>query len=225
MPRAREGRGFTLVEMLVITAVMALLFALLTPALGRALQRGRAVACLENLRQWGLAATAYADEHNGYLPRRGQGVQPVTIVNRPEDWFNALPPYVNEPSYMAGFASGRTLRAGQRCLLVCPAATNNPSGPHFFSYAMNMQLSPWNQPYPQRLTRIARPSAVVLLADAPGPYSSTLPTALPYDVSARHTEAAHLVFLDGHCAAFAGRYVGCGVGDPLREDIWWNPER
>src|SRR5215510_2902439 len=91
--RARPGDAFTLVELLVVIAILAVLAALLLPALESGQSKARATQCASNLRQWGLAYRMYADDHNDFLPRRGQGVQVLALITRPEDWFNALPPY------------------------------------------------------------------------------------------------------------------------------------
>lgn len=65
---ARILRGFTLVEMLVVMAIVTILAALLLPVIDRARQAGRRVACLSNLRQMGLAINQYAADCDGRLP-------------------------------------------------------------------------------------------------------------------------------------------------------------
>ena len=61
------NKAFTLVELLVVIAVIALLLALLMPVLHRARAQGQLAVCLSNLRQLTLAWTAYATEHDGKL--------------------------------------------------------------------------------------------------------------------------------------------------------------
>ena len=61
-------RGFTLVELLVVMAVIAILAALLLPALSQVRARAQAIVCLNNTRQLGLAWQVYATEHNDGLP-------------------------------------------------------------------------------------------------------------------------------------------------------------
>ncbi len=60
--------AFTLMELLVVLAVIALLAGLLLPALGRAQEAGRSTACLGNLRQLGIALQLYVQDSGNRLP-------------------------------------------------------------------------------------------------------------------------------------------------------------
>ncbi|HSW01021.1 MAG TPA: prepilin-type N-terminal cleavage/methylation domain-containing protein [Sedimentisphaerales bacterium] len=64
-----DGRAFTLIELLVVISVVALLMALLLPALGRARNQARAVVCQANLKQWGVVLDLYAQSNQGHLPK------------------------------------------------------------------------------------------------------------------------------------------------------------
>ena len=63
-----EPRAFTLVELLVVIAIVGLLAALLSPALRAAKEKGRQVACLNNLKQIGYAFHMYFQDNDGFFP-------------------------------------------------------------------------------------------------------------------------------------------------------------
>ena len=73
-PVKRTGRGsgytrggFTLVELLVVVAIIALLLGILLPALGKARDVARSTLCLSNQRQMGAASMVFANEHDNYV--------------------------------------------------------------------------------------------------------------------------------------------------------------
>jgi prepilin-type N-terminal cleavage/methylation domain-containing protein len=71
LARRRDSlRGFTLVELMVVIAIIAILMALLMPAIARAKARANQISCLNNMRQLTLAATMYASDHNEEFPAR-----------------------------------------------------------------------------------------------------------------------------------------------------------
>jgi prepilin-type processing-associated H-X9-DG protein len=212
--------AFTLVELLVVVTIVFVLAALSFGAFSNATHLRNQAESASNLRQWGAALGTYIGEHDSELPRRGQGIQPVTQLDRPEDWFNALPPLLGQSGYGKLVKSGRRPRAGERSIFVRPGA-KDPGGLAFLSYGMNMNLSPWNLPAPTRLVSIANPSRTVFLAESPGPYASTYPSKRPYSCVAPHGGKGNVLFLDGHVAAFDAAYLGVGKGDPHRDNVSW----
>jgi prepilin-type N-terminal cleavage/methylation domain-containing protein len=72
-PGRLHAAGFTLAELLVVIAVIAILVALLLPALSRAQESARRIRCLGNLRQLGLATQLYWDDHEGRAFRYRRG--------------------------------------------------------------------------------------------------------------------------------------------------------
>ena len=66
---SRRSRAFTLIELLVVVSIIALLVAILLPALGRARKQARQVVCASQLRQIGLFLEYYCDDHKNFYPQ------------------------------------------------------------------------------------------------------------------------------------------------------------
>ena len=64
----RPRVGFTLIEVLVVVAIIALLISILLPSLGRARMMARQTMCLSNIRQFAMAAHAYGQSHRDHYP-------------------------------------------------------------------------------------------------------------------------------------------------------------
>lgn len=72
--RSAEKRyAFTLIELLVVVGIIALLMAILLPALGRAREEAQKVSCASNLRQWGQAYSVYSTDNVGFFPNNMGG--------------------------------------------------------------------------------------------------------------------------------------------------------
>jgi type II secretory pathway pseudopilin PulG len=201
-------------------AIVAILAAVVLSVLAQAKERGRSVLCLSNLRQWGVAFGMYADDNSNFLPRRGQGVQTLQQIDRPTDWFNALPVYFGVSSFQMMITNRMLPTAHSQSVFICPTA-ENPGGTYFLPYGMNMNLCPWNLTVPTKYFEVKEPAHVVAMADAPGPYASTYPSPNAWGIVARHNHQINLLFLAGQAQSFPGAKMGCGTGDPGLPTVRW----
>ena len=90
----RLRSGFTLTELLVVLVTLAILGAVLLPALAATQPRSKAYQCLNNMRQLALAWTLYASEHNENLPLnfdpRNTGQIPGWLYNGSPTWITGI---------------------------------------------------------------------------------------------------------------------------------------
>ena len=75
----RNRNAFTLIELLVVISIIALLIAILLPALGKARYSATLNQCRSNLHQVGIGAMAYAADYKGVLPPTSPGGKPTDI--------------------------------------------------------------------------------------------------------------------------------------------------
>src|SRR5688500_18070603 len=103
--RRLTARGFTLVELLVVIGIIALLIALLMPALSGARSQAMTVRCAANLHDVGKAMQSYANDYKGKIPR-GYYYFPYYQQGYIL-WAEALSKYVGHPVEVADTGPGR----------------------------------------------------------------------------------------------------------------------
>lgn len=96
----RPPAAFTLIELLVVIAIIALLAAILLPALNNARDRGKQIACVNNLRQVYLISQLYRDDYAGFLPAAAAGTG--TSGSAPTDNASGLSGIAQLQLYRAG---------------------------------------------------------------------------------------------------------------------------
>lgn len=91
------GLGFTLIELMVVIAIIMVLAMLLSASVPRIREQSRNVICISNLRQIAMATIAYTDDHNGIVPLMASKWNPVTkslLTNGDFMWHQSLVPYI-----------------------------------------------------------------------------------------------------------------------------------
>lgn len=118
---ARNKKAFTLVELLVVIAVISILAGLLLPALEDALRSAREIHCLNNLKQIGLSWNAYMQDNNGRIFDTYRYISPETHNGRQIwiNWPNAVAPYLGiVHNQWSNYSTYITQHAGEE--FACP---------------------------------------------------------------------------------------------------------
>lgn len=180
-------RAFTLIEVMVVIAILALLVALLFPALSKIRKGSHEMVSASNLRQWGIGTINYTSINKNLLPWEGMKDMVDMPVNfAASDWWaNAVPPLVGQRPYRdiseQATADGTTvpLPPEDNSIFIDPGAFTPPGAPYvgsgkqfFFCYVPNLQLNnTWqtqtaNDPHARiRMSQISRSEATVLMAE------------------------------------------------------------
>jgi prepilin-type processing-associated H-X9-DG protein/prepilin-type N-terminal cleavage/methylation domain-containing protein len=198
----RARRGFTLIEIIIVIAVLMLLAGVLFPVFGRVRERGRQATCVSQLRQIGQAIQMYANDNGQFYPAR----LPGEIVERAEcGWAEKIYPYTKStqvfwcPTYSHG-----EFRPG------CPESDttegNTPEALYKWdgSYDLNGIHIP-DRPA-VHASRIREPSNTILAVDGSGGFvthASADPGNIDQGIGSwralsRHNGGGNVSFFDGH---------------------------
>jgi prepilin-type N-terminal cleavage/methylation domain-containing protein/prepilin-type processing-associated H-X9-DG protein len=217
-----KERGFTLIELLLVMAVIAILAGLLLPVLGRARGRAQASACLNHLKQWGLATHLFAADNNDFLPP--EGFANPTAVHTNTGWYIQLPEVLRLPRYHDMPWRTNPLAATGNTLWLCPANPRRSNGNNLFHYCLNNHVDGSGDfDAPRRISTVPRPSVVVWLFD-----SKNLPAvgAWSFVHTNLHNRGAQFNFLDGHVRRFPNRDYWDFASNHARTDnpnLIWEP--
>src|SRR5437762_7525147 len=87
-----KRHGFTLIELLVVIAIIALLAAILFPTFAQAREKARAISCLSNCKQLGLAIMMYAQDNDERYPFGH--VDDADTAGDAASWVDSVQPYI-----------------------------------------------------------------------------------------------------------------------------------
>lgn len=201
--------GFTMVELIVVMAIMLILVALLSPALKHARDSARGIQCMSNLKQIGLGITTYASSYDGRLP---PNYDSLTAYPWYIQWPTKLKPFMglNYVAYAGGYPPASISNSR---IFQCPSERSQNaflSGIGIWdcgevSYVYSYFISG------ARLDARA-PSATVIVTDGNSypssfDYYNTGTSASLYNVDltdhysrSRHNGGINFLFIDGHVA-------------------------
>jgi prepilin-type N-terminal cleavage/methylation domain-containing protein/prepilin-type processing-associated H-X9-DG protein len=183
---AKSRRGFTLIELLVVISIIALLIALLLPALARAKEEATSIACLSNLRSLGQLTDEYAQANEGAIPFGSDTSWSSTHIYGSESWDASIFAFKegiqDTPNYDLAYYNGFqkyskpnfALVTAYQQLYTCGADTVHPSQASQFatSYSANpnffltMTIENANDPQTFKLSGVLAPEQAVALGDS-----------------------------------------------------------
>ncbi len=214
--------GFTLLELLLVIALLALLSSLLLPAVARARSLVLATACGQQLRQWGLATTLYAEEHEGLLPP--EGFPNPTDRHTNSGWYVQLPRQLGLRRYHEEPWRTNPAVLSRPSTWLCPANPRRSNGRNLFHYCLNLHVDGTSDEERRvLLASLNDPARTVWLFD-----TKNLPAvgSANFVHTNLHSGGAQVLFLDTHVARFrAAAFRDERTGRPRTDHpaLLWEP--
>lgn len=240
--------GFTLIEILVVVALVSILVAIGYGSYGSIRKNAQTTQSMSNLRQWGQALLIYVGDSGGVIPFEGDrdslGWAQAGNADNQYAWFNVLPPMVSAlPLSEMTTPNQRNFMTAEASIFRCPVVQFDPRPSPLvnFSYMMNSQIyhpdapgktaANGNDPYPPVLiTHLPDPVLTAAFADGDNPRRAR---GRGRHVDNRHRNQTNIVFFDGSVRRFDSDYLreetfvanGFTYMDNNKPDIIWNPWR
>ena len=152
-----KSKAFTLIELLVVISIIALLIAILLPALGAARKSAQNMQCLSNQRQMGIGLTGYALEHKQLLPF-GSVTNPADPDH--SDWMIEISGYIDggKGTYNSDTEPNPTF--------ICPSNALNTGFKHYSGHPVLLPTKEFGLPDKQmKVDSQARNTEILLLTD------------------------------------------------------------
>ncbi len=245
-------RGFTLVELLVVIGIIAVLVAILLPALSRTRATAIELQCLNNLRQLGLANTMYCNDNGGwYVPiynfasvdANGTAIPGIRWPETPAycDYLGVKVVQTTTPNWTPYWRRGlicgmavRALHEGQ--VVGVSAADSGEYGWIYLAYGYNYSGKPYGQLTPTviappafKIGQIRNSAGKIWFADSISLFlhyssSSTYQNELSAGatIAYRHNGGVNIVFADGHGAKLDRKEVDVAYLSTNERDAIWN---
>lgn len=234
-----KGRGFTVIELLIIVIIGAVLVSIVIPAIFAAKQKAQQIVCVNNLRQLFLAFEQYTNDNNGLLPRpNNSGTSKAgTKICNAEVWFKAVDSYLTTlqlPSERGEISQEERLLLIKQDPIFKTIPLSEQDNTRTIKVNQNLVPASDCQRY---IETIENPTKTVLLFDgniynSSGNYSSAVANKFEGSygsVAQRHSKAANILFIDGHVERIQnGNTDGTtNEGWPNRQagrELIWDPE-